>query len=69
MRSLRAQFAEHRETKVHIRGQHVHTDSSNHTIMLDNTKILSVESKWFERGVNEARYIWVLKPSPVKDGG
>ena len=40
-----------------------------HDGMLDNMKILGVEHKWFERGVNEAIHIWALKPSLNRDGG
>ena len=70
-RSLKARFGEHRRpssTTSEV-SKHIHTDSPNHTISLDNTKILSVESKWFERGVKEAIYIRALKPSLNKDGG
>ncbi len=37
--------------------------------MIENAKILTVELKWFERGVKEAIYIRVAKPSLNKDGG
>ena len=47
--------------------KHIHTDSPNHTIMLENTKILSMEHKLFERGVKEAIYIRALKPSLNRD--
>ena len=40
-----------------------------HSITLDNTKILSVEPKWFERGVKEAIHIRALKPTLNRDGG
>ena len=54
----------------HPRGaKRIHTDSPNHTITLENTKILSVEHKWFERGVKEAIHIRALKPSLNRDGG
>ena len=38
------QDLENKETEFHhIRGlKHIHTDSPNHTIMLENTKILSL---------------------------
>ena len=49
--------------------KHIHTDSPNHTIMLENTKILSMEHKLFERGVMEAIYIRALKPSLNRDCG
>ena len=43
--------------------QHIHTDSPNHTITSEDTKILSVEQIWFERGVKEVIHIRTLKPS------
>ena len=45
----------------------MHTDSPNHTIMLENMKILSMEYEWSERGVKEAVYIWASKPSLNRD--
>lgn len=54
--SLKAQFGGHRRPSS-TTSKHIHTDSPNHTISLDNTKVLSVEPKWFERGVKEAIYI------------
>ena len=36
---------------------------------MENTKILEVEHKWFERGVKEAIHIRALKPSLNRDGG
>ena len=70
-RSLKARFGEHRRpssTTSEV-SRHIHTDSPSHTIMLENTKILSVEPKWFQRGVKESIYIRALKPSLNKDGG
>ena len=49
--------------------KHIHTDSPNHTIMLENTKILSMEHKLFERGVKDSIYIRALKPSLNRDCG
>ena len=51
------------------RSQNIHTDNPNHNITLENTKILSVEHKWFERGVKEAIYITAMNPSLNRDGG
>ena len=70
--SLKARFGEHRRpssTTSEV-STHIHTDSPNHTITLENTKILqAVEHKWFERGVKEAIDIRALKPSLNRDGG
>ena len=65
------QDLENKEAEFHhIRGlKHIHTDSPSHTIMLENTKILSMEHNLFERGVKEAIYIRALKPSLNRDGG
>ena len=70
-RSLKARFGEHRRpssTTSEV-SKHIHTDSPDHTITLENTKILEVEHKWFERGVKEAIHIRALKPSLNRDGG
>ena len=70
-RSLKARFGEHRRpssTTSEV-SKHIHTDSSSHNILLENTKILAVESNWFERGVKEAIHIRALKPSLNRDGG
>ena len=70
-RSLKARFSEHRRpsTVSSEVSKHIHTDQPNHNIKLDNTKILSVESKWFDRGVKETIYIRARNPSLNKDGG
>ena len=49
--------------------QHVHVDRPAHGVSLDKVKILTVENRKFERGVKEAIYIMVAKPSLNKDGG
>ena len=70
-RSLKARFGEHRRpssTTSEV-SKHIHTDNPNHNITLENTKILSVEHKWFERGVKEAIYIRAMNPSLNRDGG
>ena len=70
-RSLKARFGEHRRpssTTSEV-SKHIHTDSPDFTIMLENMKILEVEHKWFERGVKEAIHIRALKPSLNRDGG
>ena len=37
--------------------------------MEENIEILTTESRWFERGTNEAIYIRALNQSLNKDGG
>ena len=67
---LKARFGEHRRpssTTSEV-SKHIHTDNLNHNITLANTKILSVEHKWFERGVKEAIHIQALNPSLNRDG-
>ena len=69
--SLKARFGEHRRpssTTSEI-SKHIHMDDPNHNITLENTKILSFEHKWFERGVKEAIYIRAMNPSLNRDGG
>ena len=70
-RSLKARFGEHRRpssTTSEV-SKHIHSDNPNHSITLDNTKILTVEPKWFDRGVKESIYIRALSPSLNRDGG
>ena len=67
-RSLKARFGEHRRpssTTSEV-SKHVHTDNPNHNIM-ENTKILLVDHKWFKRGVKEAIHIRALNPSLNRD--
>ena len=56
-RSLRARFMEHRiPSSVNSEvSKHMKSDHHDHSISLDNVKILEVEPKWFERGVRESR--------------
>ena len=70
-RSLKARFSEHnRPSSVTSEvSKHIHQDNPGHTIEMENTKILTVEPRWFERGVKEAIYIRATKPSLNKDGG
>ena len=68
---LKARFGEHRRpssTTSEV-SKHIHTDSLDHTITLENTKMVAMEHKWFERGVKEAIHIRALKPSLNRDGG
>ena len=48
---------------------HIHIESPGHHIDPDEVKILDREPRWFERGVKEAIYIKVNKPTLNKDGG
>ena len=50
-------------------GDQVLPSHPNHNIMMENTKILSVEHKWCERGLKEAIHIQALNPSMNRDGG
>ena len=47
----------------------IHIKYPGHHIDLDEVKILDREPCWFERGVKEAIYIKVNKPTLNKDGG
>ena len=69
--SLKARFGEHRRPSFTVSevSKHIHTDSPNHIITLENTKILPVEHKWFKRGVKEAIHIQTLKRSLNRGGG
>ena len=70
-RSLKARFSEHRRpsTSSSEVSRHIHSDCPDHSISIDTTDILSVEPRWFERGVKEAIYIRASSPSLNKDGG
>ena len=43
--------------------------STPHSIDIDTTDVLTVEPRWFERGVKEAIFIRAYSPSLNKDGG
>ncbi len=49
--------------------RHVHLDHSDHSISMDDTNILEVEPKRFERGVKEAIHIRITHPSLTTQGG
>ena len=68
-RSLKARFGKHRRPSSTISEVSRHIHSQHHNIILENTKILLVEHKWFERGVKEAIHIRALNPSLNRDGG
>ena len=70
-RSLKATFDEHRRPSSSTSevSRHIHTDCKGHTVHIEELKNLTVELKWFERGVKEAIYIWALHPSLNRDGG
>ena len=70
-RSLKARFGEHRRPSSTMSkvSKHIHTNNSNQNITWENTKILSIEHKWLERGVKEAIHIRALNPSLNRGGG
>ena len=70
-RSLKARFDEHRRPSSSTSevSWHIHNGCKGHTVHMEEAKILTVEPKWFERGVKEAIYIWALHPSLNRDGG
>ena len=59
-RSLKASLESRSSSTTSEVSKYIHTDNPNDNITLENTKILSAEHKWFERGVKEAIYIRVL---------
>ncbi len=70
-RSLKQRFLEHRRPSSVTSevSHHVHLDHPDHSISMDDTNILEVESKWFEHGVKESIHIRVTHQSRNKDGG
>ena len=68
-KSLKSRLNEHRRhssttSKV---AKHIHLEQLVHSVELENTKILTIKSRWFERGVKEAIYIRALNPSLHRD--
>ena len=72
-RSLKSRCMEHRRpSSVNSEvSKHVNCDQSDHSISLDNVRILEVEPKWFERfrGMREAIQIWINNQTLNKDAG
>ena len=70
-RSLKSRFNEHwrpSSTTSEV-SKHIHIEHPEHSVELENTEILTTESRWFERGVKEAIYVRALNPSLNRDGG
>ena len=70
-RSLKSRFNEHlrpSSTTSEV-SEHIHLEQPEHSVELENTEILTTESRWFERGVKEAIYIRALNPSLNRDSG
>ena len=69
--SLMSRFMDHRRRSwVNSEvSRHVNCDQPDHSISLHSVKILSVESKWFERGVMKAIKIRINNPMHNKDAG
>ena len=70
-RPFKARFSEHMRpsTTSSEVSKHIHKKVPGHSIKLDNTDILTVEPRWFERGVKEAIYIRAYSTSLNRDGG
>ena len=70
-KSLKTRFLEHRRpssTSFEV-SQHIHIESPDNHVDLEEVKILDREQRYFERGVKEAIYIRVNQPLLNKDGG
>ena len=70
-RPLKARFSEHRRpssTTSEV-SKHIHVDHPQHSMVLENTEVLTTEPRWFERGVKEAICIRALNPNLNRDGG
>ena len=70
-RSLKSRFNEHRRPRSTTSevSKCIHIEHPEHSVELENTEILTTESRWFERGVKEAIYVRALNPSLNRDGG
>ena len=64
-RSLKTRFQEHRRpsTVTSEVSRHIHADHPEHDVSLEEAKVLTVEARWFERGVKEAVFIRQHRPS------
>ena len=49
--------------------KHIHNATPKHAIDLEHTNVLTVEPRWFERGVKEAIFIRAYSPTLNNDGG
>ena len=49
--------------------KHIHIDHTEHSVDMDNGKVLDVGPHWFKRMVKEVIHTWVAKPTLKKDGG
>ena len=59
--SLKSRFMEHRRqrsTSSEV-SRHVNCDQPDHSISVDNVRILEVELTWFKKAVREAIQIWI----------
>ena len=70
-RSLKTRFMEHRRPSSVTSevSRHIHTDQPGHSISIEDTKVLTVEPRWHERGIKEAINIRIHQPSLNRDGG
>ena len=69
--SRKSRFMEHRRPRSINSdvSRHINSDHPDHSITLDNVRILEVELKWFERGVRESIEIIINSPTLNKDAG
>ena len=70
-RTLRARFSEHRRpsTTTSEVSNHIHRESPGHQVDLNKVKVLSRDTRWYERGVRESIQIRRHRPTLNKDGG
>ena len=67
-RSLKARFSEQRrQSSSNSDAKQIHLEQPDHTVKMDDTKILITEFRWFKRGSKEANYIKTIHPSPNRD--
>ena len=71
-RSLRTRFLEHRRRSSTSQSEvalHLHVDAPDHSVSLNEVRVLDREPKWLERGIKEAIYIRKHQPPLNRDGG
>ena len=69
-RSFKARFDKHKRlSSVNSEVScHIHQENPSHSVSLTGSRISGVEQGWFQRGVKEAIFIHVMKPSLNRDG-
>ena len=68
---MKARFSEHRRPSSSNSevAKHIHTEQPDHNAKMENTRILTTESRWVERGGGKAIFIKTMNTSLNRDSG